>query len=212
VEKSGAVVALCSLSDGAALLAGALVSALWFEAARKPALIFLTGLILVSLVLGIQATRVWLLGLIERLMGRMGILDRWRGFVDSLQGLLAGRALATSLALTLASLLVIVLALQLCIEGVGARVPYSTDWFAVTLPGLLGRISAMPAGIGVTEAGMVGILDAAPGVRLDQAAAAVTMFRIWTILFEVVIGAVVYFLAWRGAGERHSPAEPVVAR
>lgn len=205
VEQSGAAVALSSLSDGLALLFGALISALWFDAARKPALVFLSALILVSVLLGVQATRTWLLTLVERLMGRFGVLEKWRGFVESVRDILSFRTVLVSLAFTLASLLIIVLALELCLEGVGARVSYGTDWLAVTLPGLLGRVSAMPAGVGVTEAGMVSILDAAPGVRVDQAAAGVTMYRVWTVLFECVLGAAVYLLAWRGRAEGRRP-------
>lgn len=202
VEQSGAAVALSSFSDWTGLMLGAFISALWFDAARKPALVFLSVLIVVSLILGIQASRSWLVGVIEALMGRLGMLERWRNFVQCIRGILSFRNALISLGFTVASILIAVLALELCLQGVGAKVSHGTDWLAVTLPGLLGRMSAMPAGVGVTEAGMVSILDSTPGVRIDQAAAGVTMFRVWTVLLEAVLGALVYVLAWRGPKER----------
>jgi uncharacterized membrane protein YbhN (UPF0104 family) len=91
-----------------------------------------------------------------------------------------------------------VIALDLAMRGVGAKVPYATLLLAFTLPTMLGRISAMPGGVGVTETGMIGILNHAPGVSLDQAAAAVTVFRLGTVLFAAVFGGFVYLVGWRG--------------
>jgi hypothetical protein len=51
---------------------------------------------------------------------------------------------------------------------------------------------------------MIGILDAAPGITLDQAAAAVTIFRIGTTLFAAVFGAFFYFFGWNHAVEEHN--------
>src|SRR5215208_3412944 len=95
---------------------------------------------------------------------------------------------------------------DLAARGAGARVPYATLLLAFTLPTMLGRISAMPGGVGVTEAGMVGILDAAPGVTVSQAAAAAVIFRVGTVLFAALLGAVVYFFGWRGAVTSAAPA------
>ncbi len=92
-------------------------------------------------------------------------------------------------------------ALDLAARGVGADVSYLTLMLAFTLPTMLGRISAMPGGVGVTEAGMVGILDAAPGVSIDQAAAATAVFRVGTVLFAALLGGLVYVLGWRGTRE-----------
>ncbi len=111
-------------------------------------------------------------------------------------GVLLGAVANAAIAVAL-----MVVALDLTLRGLGAKVGYATELLAFTLPSLLGRISAMPGGVGVTEAGMVGVLDAAPGVPLNQAAAAVVLFRIGTILFAAVVGGIVYFFGWRGAAE-----------
>lgn len=197
VPDSAAAITLSSLSDQAVLLGCSLLSALWFDAARKPALILLSILIVVSVLLGLEATRTWLLGLMERLMGRFRLLEHWREFLTSARQVGTIPVLAGSLGNAMLAFGLMVLALDFALRGVGAAVPYATLLLAFTLPTMLGRISAMPGGIGVTEAGMVGILDAAPRVTPDQAAAAVLVFRVGTVLFAAVLGGVVYFFGWR---------------
>jgi hypothetical protein len=48
---------------------------------------------------------------------------------------------------------------------------------------------------------MISILNASPGVTLDQAAAATTVFRVGTIAFAALFGGIVYLFAWRGHNE-----------
>jgi uncharacterized protein (TIRG00374 family) len=201
VEDSAASTALAGLSDQTVLIVCSLISALWFDAARMPALGLLAFLIVLSAMLGIEATRTWLLGLVEWLMGKVRLLDYWRRFLDSLRRItslpiLLGGVLNSALGFAL-----MVAALDLAARGVGAEISYLTLLLAFTLPTMLGRISAMPGGVGVTEAGMVGILDAAPGVTIDQAAAATAIFRVGTVLFAAFLGGLVYLLGWRGTRE-----------
>jgi hypothetical protein len=44
---------------------------------------------------------------------------------------------------------------------------------------------------------MVGILNHAPEVSLDQAAAAVAVFRVGTVFWSALFGALVYWFGWR---------------
>nr|CAA9284784.1 hypothetical protein AVDCRST_MAG63-3881 [uncultured Armatimonadetes bacterium] len=215
VKDSGAAIAVSSLSDQAMFLVCALVSSLWFDAARKPVLIFLAGLTLVSILLGLEATRTWLLGLVEKILGRFKLLDLWRGFLGSMKEVATPSVLLGGLVNTAFAFALMVVALDLSMRGVGAQVPYDRLLLAFTLPTMLGRISAMPGGVGVTEAGMVGILDTAAGVTLDQAAAAVLIFRVGTVLFAALFGGAVYALGWHGDRERRrsrvKPDGPAVA-
>jgi uncharacterized protein (TIRG00374 family) len=208
LQEGGAVVAASSLADNAALVLGAMVAALWAEAARKPALILLTGLVILSVVLGMEASRFWLFDTLDRLMGRLKVRGRWREFIESCAEMLTVRAVLTAFGLACLALLVLVFALDLTLEGLNLEVPYTIEWLAVSLPNVMGRISALPLGIGVTEAGMVGILDSGPGVRLDHAAAATVLFRLLTVGVEVLVGAAVYAFAWRGRRERARNPEP----
>jgi uncharacterized protein (TIRG00374 family) len=204
MQKSGAAVAMSSMSDQFVLFSAAMLSALWFESARKPVLILLAVLITISVLLGIEASRHWLMGVIEKVLGKLHLEKYWEGFCGSLKNMsslpmLLGSVLNAAVAFSL-----MVAALYLSLRGVGGSVSPLTLLLAFSLPALLGRISALPGGVGVTEAGMIGILDAAPGITLDQAAAAVTIFRIGTTLFAAVFGAFFYFFGWNHAVEEHN--------
>ncbi|HVK02528.1 MAG TPA: lysylphosphatidylglycerol synthase transmembrane domain-containing protein [Armatimonadaceae bacterium] len=209
--QTAAPLALSSLTDQAMFLLCALVAALWFESARRPVFILLGVLAAVSIVLGVEASRTWLLGVIDRLMGRFKWRDRWQEFKESFKQVATPKLLLGGLANTAVSFALVLTALHLALRGVDASVPPATLLLAFALPTMLGRISAMPGGVGVTEAGMIGVLDHAPGVSLDQAAAAVTVFRLGTVLFSALVGGLVYLFAWRGAKEKELVEEGAAA-
>jgi uncharacterized protein (TIRG00374 family) len=109
-----------------------------------------------------------------------------------------------ALAITVAAFLVEVIVLDLSLRGFGFHVPYATLFFAYILPQMLGRMSALPAGVGVTEASMVGFLASSAGVDPDTGLAAAAIFRLATVFFQALLGALVYFFAWRGEEEKTS--------
>ena len=200
-SDTAAPIAISGLSDQFVFAACSMLAALWFETARRPVLVMLGVLIGLSILLGVEATRTWLLGLVERLMGRFHLLSHWCEFLLSLREVATPRMILASVANAALAAALMIAALDLCAMGVGAEIPYMTLLLAYTLPTQLGRISAMPGGVGVTEAGMIGILNAAPGVTLDQAAAATVVFRLGTVAFAALFGGIVYALAWRGRRE-----------
>jgi len=197
VEKSGPAITLSSITDQLGFLLCGIVSALFFEPARKPVYILLGVLVVISLVLGVEASRTWLVRLIEKILGHFKLADKWRGFVDSMKETFSWRVLGIGLANTLVAFAVLVFALHLCMEGVDKRVAPLTLLLAFAVPTMLGRIAALPGGVGVTEVGMVGVLDQAPGVTLAEATAAVLVFRLGTVLFSALVGAIIYFVSWR---------------
>ena len=202
--RTAAPLAISSLADQLTFAAVSLTAALWFESIRKPLLVVLTVLIGLSLILGIEAVRCWLLDLIERLMGRFRLLNHWREFLSSLREITSFSQIGASLSNTAVAFILMVSALNLCVIGVEAEAAFTVVVLAYALPALLGRISAMPGGIGITEAGMISILNAASGVTLDQAAAATTVFRVGTVAFAAFFGGIVYVFAWRGHNEAES--------
>ena len=131
----------------------------------------------------------------EAILGRFKLLDHWQKFTQSLRDVTTPQILISGMVNTAFAFMFMFGALYLALRGVGAgNVPPATLVLAFALPTMLGRISALPGGVGVTEAGMVGILD--------QAAAAVTVFRLGTVLFAALVGGLVYLFGWRGAKEK----------
>jgi uncharacterized protein (TIRG00374 family) len=208
LPTSAAAIAHSSLSDQIVLLGASMISALWFEHARKPILIFLSVLLVVSTLLGIQASRQWLLSLVEWILKKVNLLEHWKKFLDHAAQMANPTAIFMGLANAALATALMVEALHLCMKGMGATVSYPTLLLAFTLPSLMGRVSAMPGGVGVTEAGMIGVLNAAPHVSREQAAAAVLLFRIATVLFAALVGALTYFAGWKGERENAVDTTP----
>ena len=205
VEESSPAVALSSISDQIGFILCASLAAMWFEAARKPVFVFLAVLLALSLFLGIEASRTWLLNAIEKLLKRFRQDGRWRRFVDGMNQTLDARVLSIGVLNSLMSFVLLVGGLWLCMWAVGHKMHPLVLLLAYTVPTMVGRISAMPGGVGLTEVGMVGVLDRMPGVKLDQAVAAVLVFRVSTILFTAMVGAVVYYTSWRKAAAQGTP-------
>jgi uncharacterized membrane protein YbhN (UPF0104 family) len=197
LEKSSPAITLSSVTDQLGFLLCGIVAALWFEEARKPVMILLAILATVALLLGFEAVRTWLSGVIEAILGRFNFADKWRGFVEGMSKTVNTRIIALGVANTLFAFTCLVTALGLCMAGIGHSLHPLTLLLAFAVPTMLGRISALPGGFGVTEVGMVGVLDHAPGVSLNEAAAAVLVFRLGTVVFSAMCGGILYFTAWR---------------
>lgn len=197
VEKSSPAITLSSVTDQIGFLLCGIVASFWFEPARKPVLALIVALGILAVLLGVEAVRTWLVNLVERILGHFKLQDKWRGFVEHMTTTLSFRVIAVGVINALCAFTCLVLALGLCMAGVGEPVHPLTLLLAFAVPTMLGRISALPGGFGLTEVGMVGILDHAPGVRLDQAAAAVLVFRLGTVVFSALCGGLLYFFGWK---------------
>ncbi len=205
VEESSPAVALSSISDQFGFVLCASVAAMWFESARKPVLVFLAVLAVIGLILGIEASRTWLLGAIEKMLKRFKQDAKWRTFVDGMKQTMDLRVLAVGVMNSLMSFALLVGGLWLCMWAVGHSMHPLVLLLAYTVPTMVGRISAIPGGFGLTEVGMVGVLDRMPNVKLDQAVAAVLVFRVSTILFTALVGAIVYYTGWRKVAKEGAP-------
>ena len=202
LAKSGVPVALSSILDQVVFVGTALVAAFWFESVRIPALILLGILIVLGLLFAFPTSRRWLDRLATTIAKRFNFADQWKNLLRSGREVLNTRTILIALAITVAAFLVEVVVLDLSLRGFGFQVPYATLFFAYILPQMLGRLSALPAGVGVTEASMVGFLSSSAGIDPDTALAAAAIFRIATAFFQAFLGALVYFFAWRGEKEK----------
>ncbi|MEZ0325414.1 MAG: YbhN family protein [Fimbriimonas sp.] len=205
IEESSPAVALSSISDQFGFIICASVAAMWFESARKPVLVFLAVLAAIGMVMGIEATRTWLLNAIEKLLKHFKQDAKWRTFVDGMKTTMDKRVLAIGVLNSLMSFALLVAGLWLCMWAVGHKMHPLILLLAYTVPTMVGRISAMPGGVGLTEVGMVGVLDRMPGVKLDHAVAAVLVFRVSTVLFTALVGAIVYYTGWRKVANEGTP-------
>jgi uncharacterized membrane protein YbhN (UPF0104 family) len=199
VEKSMAPVLLISLSSQLVLLICACMTALFYPSARDTALWIMAWLGVVTLLLFIRPFRAWLMARAEGVAKRFDKGGDWRTFLESARELLTPTHIAILIALNLAAALLQVGVLELATTGLGVALPVFRLLLIYFVPVALGRLSGLPfGGIGVTDAGMVGLLAATNAVSPSTATAAVAVYRATTIFFPALVGALVYFLAWRG--------------
>lgn len=207
ISQSSVPVAVHSGWDQAIFLVGALIAAFWVPQARIPVLIALGALAVIGVLLLIEQTRNWLKRQGERIAGRFDHKEQWNRFLDAVPQVFCRRIVLTSFLLTIASLAVFTLVLYLTLKGFSLSVSIPILLLSVILPTMVGRIVPIPGGLGVTEASMVGFLNGMGGLNTDTTVAAVAIFRIVTIVFPAAIGAVVYFLGWRGEDEKRKSSE-----
>ena len=202
VAKSGMPVALSSILDQVAFVGSALVAAFWFENIRVPMLIVLGILVVLTVIFLFPAPRRWLNNIAAAVAKRFNVADQWKNFLKSGREVINARTILTALAITIGGLIIQVIILDFSLRGFGFDVPYATLFFAYIVPTMLGRLSALPAGVGVTEASMVGFLSSSAAVDPDTGLAATAVFRIATVFFQALLGALVYFFAWKGEKEK----------
>ena len=207
VAKSGMPVALSSILDQVAFVGSALFAAFWFENIRGPMFIVLAVLVSLGVIFLFPAPRRWLGSAAAAIAKRFNFAEQWSNFLQHGREVINTRTILVALAITVAGLLVQVIILDFSLRGFGFTVPYATLFFAYIVPTMLGRLSALPAGVGVTEASMVGFLSSSAGVDPDTGLAATAIFRIATVFFQALLGALVYFFAWRGEKEKAQPAQ-----
>lgn len=206
LPKGGAAVLFASLTDQAILIGGMFLAAIWFEEARLPALIAIAVLAAIAVLLWIKPVRTRLLGTAAWFMEKVHLEDKWRSFQTAFdEGITLGVVLR-GLAFTVAAFALMPLALGLALRGLGLAVPPGTLVLAFILPILLGHLSSLPGGVGVTEASMVAILSAVQGVDANLAAAAVAVFRVGTVFFAAVFGGFVYLVVRARGGVKAAPS------
>ena len=196
VGRSGASVAWISLLDQGLFVSMSVVAALWIPMARRGAIAVLAMLILGAVLLAIPMTRLWFIVVWETILLKIGALVSWRGGLDAMRDLFSVPISLAGLLLTIAAALTMGGALNLAVSGLGADITFAAALLAYTLSTMLGRLTPLPGGVGVTEAALVGVLHKVGGISLEQAAAATAIFRVGTTLFGAVVGTAVYSLWW----------------
>ena len=201
---AAAPVLVNSIFDQLTFVLLALITALWFEAARFPAFLTLAVMATIALLLALPLTRGWIVGLVRIVLRRFGALKHWDAFLSSLHSVARPKILISGMLLTIVAKLLTAVILDVCLRGLGVATNYPLLVLAVVLPTMIGRLTPMPAGVGPTEVGMVMLLQQDPSISLSTATAATTLYRLITILFQALVGAVIYFFFWHGRRERIS--------
>jgi uncharacterized protein (TIRG00374 family) len=91
----------------------------------------------------------------------------------------------------------------------GVQLGLSGAVFVALIGSLLTAVPLAPAGLGVVELGVGGVLVAAYGVSAPQAATIVLVDRVISVLSIIVLGSIAYWISpkRRGAGLTRDPSE-----
>jgi glycosyltransferase 2 family protein len=195
VSRTASVVMAERLTDVAGLVVlGALgVTVL----PRGPALLSGIGLLLGAAVVTLRAP------VVGRQAGRLlpaRLVEPVRLFVQGGRALLATRALAVALGLSVVSWFFECLAFFLILQALGVVLPLHAATFVYAFASLVGAVSMLPGGLGVAEASLTGLL-AGLGTPLPEAAAATLLVRGATLWLAVALGVVTLLVAFPEAAE-----------
>ncbi|MCA9795485.1 MAG: flippase-like domain-containing protein [Candidatus Eremiobacteraeota bacterium] len=200
VEKTAGPVLANSGLDQFFLLITGIVLCYWYPQLRIPAMVLTALLVVLIAVLANEGSRGWVKSALRRLLPE----DRCDNFFEAMTLLWDRRVLGWSLLWTtlanltsFSNLCLVVYALDLPLE------PWPLA-AAFVIPTLLGRLSPLPAGAGVTEAGMVAFMAGKTSLSLNQAAVATAVFRVVDVILPALYGLVIYYTLW----QKTRPAEP----
>lgn len=201
LEKGSVPTIFSSLTDQVVFMVATLIAAIFFAPARTLAYILLAVVAGVGLLLLIPAVRQVLARLAGWLARKIGVKDKVLAFLENAQELLSWSVLLKVLPVTLLALALEAFTPGLSVRGVGGQIPLPTLLLAYLLPTMLGRLSGLPAGVGVIEAGMVTTLANFSSLGVGGATTATLLFRLATVLYSALVGGAMYLLLWRGDEE-----------
>ncbi|CAN5863339.1 lysylphosphatidylglycerol synthase transmembrane domain-containing protein [soil metagenome] len=178
------------VTDGTGMILWGLLGALAFS--------FGPGLLLGFLaftVLGIAVLRSKQLSLLaERILIKIPVLNRFAPFLGDFHGasseLLGIRALVVGTAVSFVSWGFEILAVYLCVVGLGAEVPFLLVVFIFAVSSIVGVMSMLPGGIGPAEAGLAGQFIALAGLSAGTAGAVTLVIRLATLWFALALGMI----------------------
>jgi uncharacterized membrane protein YbhN (UPF0104 family) len=198
VSRTASAVMAERLTDvaGLVLLGGLGVTAL----PRGPLLL---GSIALVLVVAVVVLRTPAVGRPVQRVLPARLVEPVRLFVHSGRALLASRALAVALALSVVSWFLECLAFALILTGLGITLPVRAATFVYAFASLAGAVSMLPGGLGVAEGSLTGLL-AGLGAPLPEAAAATLLVRGATLWLAVALGVATVLVAFPRAADAGS--------
>lgn len=181
-------------TDGTGMVAWGLLGALAFSLGPWGLLLFLA--LTVAGIAVVRSKR--LLVLAENTLVKLPLMDRLVPHLGAFHGasneLLAIRPLLVGTTISFVSWGLEILAVYLCVVGIGADVPFLMVVFIFAVSSLAGALSFVPGGLGVAEAGLAGMFVALAGLSFGLAAALTFLIRLATLWYATLVGIAGLFL------------------
>lgn len=193
ISRSSPVVVAERITDviGVLILGG--IGSLAYGAGRQ---VLVITMVLVVIFLGIMQIRPLCLKLIH-LSEKLPLIKRFtfqmEEFYDSAYGLLKGKHLIPTVALSTVGWFLECLAAYVCLRGLGLDVSVLFITFVFVIASLAGALAMIPGGLGVAEGSMTGFLVTS-GIDRGDAVAGTLLIRLSTFWFAILLGLIGMFL------------------
>jgi uncharacterized protein (TIRG00374 family) len=139
------------------------------------------------------------------------VLELYDRFEEGVFGALKAHQLPVLGALTTGVWMTESLRLYLVIQALGfddVTIGLSGAVFVALIGSLLTAVPLSPAGLGIVEAGVVGVLTVAYGVPLPEATAIALLDRVISVFSVIVVGSIAYFFSSKPRGLGHISEGP----
>ena len=183
-----------------------------FRAGLPPAIQVVFGIgvaVVVALAIGLFSMRNFGRRIIVRLRFLPHqILELYDRFEEGVFGAIVAKHLPLLVVLTGAIWMTEGLRLYLVIQALGfedVQLGISGAVFVALIGSLLTAVPLSPAGLGIVEAGVVGVLTVAYGVPLPEATAIALLDRVISVFSVIVIGSIAYFVSKKPTGHGWIP-------
>ncbi len=197
-----------------------LAAGFWsFRSGLPPSMQFVVALgvgVMIALALGLLMMRSYGRRILARLPVPARVVELYDRFEEGVFGSIGVRALPGLLVLTVIIWMTEALRLYFVVQALGfpdVQLGLSGAAFVALVGSLLTAVPLSPAGIGVVELGIVGVLTAAYGIPLQEATTIALVDRAISVFSIIVLGAVVYAVSpvRRGRGIPCEETAPAVA-
>jgi uncharacterized protein (TIRG00374 family) len=194
-----------------------LAAGFWsFRIDMPPSIRFVVALgigVVIVLAIGLITMRSFGRRILVRLPLPARVLELYDRFEEGVFGSIGPRALPGLLVLTGLIWMTEALRLYFVVEALGfpdVSLGLSGAAFVALIGSLLTAVPLSPAGLGIVELGVVGVLTAAYGIPLQEATTIALVDRAISVLSVIVLGAVVYAISpiRRGRGIPCVETEP----
>lgn len=204
VEDSSGPILANSAADQILLLSVGLGLCYYYPTFRPSAFVITAILLTLVVCLSRPTPRGYVKSLLHKLAAKFDRAERVESFFENLRSLTNLQMWLHVMFWTFLANLASVVSLCLVVGALGFEVQPWPLTAAFVIPNLLGRLSPLPAGAGVTEAGMVGFMAAQTAMSYEQAAVATIIFRVVDIMLPALYGGLcqVFFLRRDDQGDR----------
>lgn len=194
-SKGISVVLAERISDGLGVLLLSTLGVIAYPRYWPAFAIVLGGLIFLILIIQIRPAALWLLDLGDKIPLIKGFSKGLREFYEGSYTLFRPKAILVAVSLGTISWLGEGIGMYLVLLGLGVAPGWGTlsiAIFVLAFSTVIGAISALPGGLGATEASIAGMLTLLLNLSRDSSAAATLIIRFATLWFAVLIGLAVW--------------------